>query len=496
MRRPIAAMRAHNTTKLAVAIIGLVFLLACVRRVDAVSIPILNPSFEAPAVPGSYAVTVPDNWLASAGLTDTFVEDSASVGFTGGDGAQYAGMDTGGGYIYQNLGVPFTANTTYTINLASAHRVGFSHGTVEFGLFSSNAIGTNVGTPGFMNIQGVWSGSGNPDADDQFNQLRDASVLHAIGSGALGNVYKYTTGAVAPTGNLAVFVRDASGGRVNFDNIRLAANASDFIDFSLRAADNSLLLPGRLYVPPEATSSAPRPLILFLHGAGESGTDNLAQINGNIDNLLAETKLRGAYLYAPQTNSGWANSTVLTQTMTMINQAIAEQQVDRSRIYITGLSMGGGGVGNMLTKYPARFAAAVPIAPVTPSPLRPAQLLGQPMWDFHARDDATVAVSSSRIVINTIIQGAGQPALTFPPLNSTTDFQYDNQLLDLHYTEFAIGGHGIWPMVYQRQDMYDWMFAHTLVPEPSALLLLATASFATLATRRRKRPSRIDRMKH
>src|SRR5689334_11227696 len=79
-----------------------------------------------------------------------------------------------------------------------------------------------------------------------------------------------------------------------------AANVSDFIDFSLRAADNSLLLPGRLYVPPVASVSA-RPLILFMHGAGETGTDNVDQINVNIDNLLAEAKVRGAFLLAPQT---------------------------------------------------------------------------------------------------------------------------------------------------------------------------------------------------
>src|SRR5262245_9814122 len=87
------------------------------------------------------------------------------------------------------------------------------------------------------------------------------------------------------------------------------ANVSDFIDFSLRAANNSLLLPGRLYVPPEAAISS-RPLILFMHGAGETGTNNISQINGNIDNLLAEAKVRGAFLLAPQTNTSWADTTI------------------------------------------------------------------------------------------------------------------------------------------------------------------------------------------
>ena len=148
------------------------------------------------------------------------------------------------------------------------------------------------------------------------------------------------------------------------------ANVNDFVDFSLRSTNGALLLPGRLYVPPEAANPAqPRPLITFLHGAGESGTNNVAQVNQNIDNLLAEAKQRGAFLYAPQTNNidTWAATTATANTMAMINRALAEQNVDMSRLYVTGLSMGGGGVWNMLNRFPDRFAAAVPIAAVSPA---------------------------------------------------------------------------------------------------------------------------------
>src|SRR5215203_4043570 len=124
-----------------------------------------------------------------------------------------------------------------------------------------------------------------------------------------------------------------------------AANVADFIDFSLRNASNQVILPGRLYVPPEAMSdpTTPRSFILFFHGAGENGTNNLNQINGNIDNLLAEAKRRGAYLYAPQTTSNWTSTTLTTNVMTMIGQAKTNQNVDEDRLYVTGLSNGGGG---------------------------------------------------------------------------------------------------------------------------------------------------------
>src|SRR6478752_4651446 len=122
-----------------------------------------------------------------------------------------------------------------------------------------------------------------------------------------------------------------------------AANVADFIDFSLRNPRNQVTLPGRLYVPPEAASdpTTPRPFILFFHGAGEDGTNNTSQINGNIDNLLAEAKQRGAFLYAPQTTNNWSSTAITTNVMTMVSLAETTQNVDAHRLYVTGLSNGG-----------------------------------------------------------------------------------------------------------------------------------------------------------
>jgi len=137
-----------------------------------------------------------------------------------------------------------------------------------------------------------------------------------------------------------------------------AADVNDFVDFSTD------LLPGRLYVPPEAADPATaRPLILFLHGAGETGSDNVSQVNGNIDNLLDTAKQRGAFLYAPQATSfSWTDVDRTSSVMTMIDQAFAEQNADPSRLYVTGLSMGGGGTWSVLNRFADRIAAAVPIA--------------------------------------------------------------------------------------------------------------------------------------
>src|SRR6476646_5325491 len=75
-----------------------------------------------------------------------------------------------------------------------------------------------------------------------------------------------------------------------------AIEIADFVDFSLRSG-GSTLLPGRLYVPPEAIGSfaTPRPLIVFLHGGGGAGTDNMRQLNQDIADLASEAERRGAF---------------------------------------------------------------------------------------------------------------------------------------------------------------------------------------------------------
>lgn len=223
-------MIALKTMKLAAIATSLV-LIACGGRVGAVSIPILNHSFESPDAVGSFIDGVPTNWTGFAADGDLYTWVEAHTGIdpivTGGDGLQHSGMEENGGYIYQDLGVPFQANKTYRLNLASYHRAGTNHATVQFGLFSSNTIGTNVGTPGFMDIQGVWDGAGNPDADNMFNVLRDASVLQTIdlnhdGIEGLGRMYSFDSGPTPPAGNIVVFIRhQGNGARIQYDNIRL-----------------------------------------------------------------------------------------------------------------------------------------------------------------------------------------------------------------------------------------------------------------------------------
>ena len=260
------------------------------------------------------------------------------------------------------------------------------------------------------------------------------------------------------------------------------ANVNDFVDFSRPG------LPGRLFTPPEATAGD-RPLVLFLHGAGESGSNNVSQVNGNIDNLLNEAKRRGAYLYAPQTNQGWGSTTITGRVAEMVDRALDEFNVASDRLYVTGLSMGGGGTWNMLNRYPQQYAAGVPIAGISPNffDFQPGNFLEQAVWAFHARNDGVVPVTRTRTVVQQIASEAGSGIIGFPPNNSSATFFYGDPHLDLSYTEWPSGGHGIWGRVYSTPAMYEWLFSHSTIPEPSTLTLWTLAccfGFTTRWTRR------------
>jgi len=249
-----------------------------------------------------------------------------------------------------------------------------------------------------------------------------------------------------------------------FVSLAGAANVSDFINFSHPS------VPGRLYVPSEAADPANlRPLILFMHGSGETGTNNVSQINGNIDNLLQGAKDNGAFLYAPQaTTFTWGDLTRTANVMSMIDQALLDFNVDPNRLYVTGLSMGGGGAWNMLNRYDDRFAAGVPIAAVSPSgDFNPANLVGKPTWAFHARDDGTVSPVATRNVVNAVLSAASAPLINYPTENFST-LEYRNDIVGISHTEWRSGGHGIWGPVYNIPEMYDWMFSQTLNFDPVA----------------------------
>jgi len=293
-----------------------------------------------------------------------------------------------------------------------------------------------------------------------------------------------------------------------------AANITDFVDYSLLSPRGGVELPGRLFIPPEAIAdpTTPRPLMLYLHGGGAAGTNNITQIEQTPDPLVDEAKARAAYLYVPQVSSTWNSESAVDSVMKMINRAITERNADPNRLYAFGYSNGGGGTWNLLSRNPHKFAAAFTMSSIAPlTSFNPANLLGTAIFTLHARDDTNVPVARTRTVVDGILAAAGSakpnynaipadqnllvanPSLEFHSLlidaqmpEKTIIHNITAPKLDLIYIDAFAGGHTGLLGLFYAPAIYDWVFDHSLVPEPGVIPTVAIFVAVIVTMRRRK----------
>lgn len=232
----------------------------------------------------------------------------------------------------------------------------------------------------------------------------------------------------------------------------------------------------RYFLPQDYDPAQQYPLVLFLHGSGESGVDNTSQVSIHIENLIEQTYANyPAILVAPQLNRsvGFSPYSSIDRTDDVLDAVISELPIDEKRLYITGLSMGGFGTMNYLHHYNGyqlggdrRFAAAAAIAGSTVDPLAAQALSETPIWLVHGRNDSVVSVSYSRESFNTLIGAEPDAAIDFVGSGRTGLFAESGQT---RYLEYPSATHNAWTRFYASPDFYDWMFSQSLVPEPSAL---------------------------
>ncbi len=199
-------------------------------------------------------------------------------------------------------------------------------------------------------------------------------------------------------------------------------------------------LPYRLLKPAGYDPKKSYPLVVFLHGAGERGSDNEAQIRHGVREF-ASAKHRKQYpcfLIAPQcpAKRGWAGSEPERLVLELIPALQKEFSIDAKRIYVTGLSMGGYGTWNLIGRRPELFAAAVPICGGGNEKMAE-KMAKVPIWAFHGDKDTAVPVDRSRKMIAAIEKAGGKPK----------------------YTEYKGVGHDSWTRAYGDAKMFAWMFA-------------------------------------
>jgi len=233
--------------------------------------------------------------------------------------------------------------------------------------------------------------------------------------------------------------------------------------------NRSVVIAGQTYryevfVPENFDRHKKWPVVLFLHGAGERGTDGVLETDVGIAHAIRHNAANFPFIVVmPQCGKDhhWVDSDMQAQMLAALENSIKEFNGDRSRLYLTGLSLGGYGTWDMAAKYPGKFAAYVPICggihgppghpdvsvglakdPQISDPYaETARRIGStPTWIFHGGADPTVPVEESRKMAEALQAAKG----------------------NVRYTEYPGVEHNSWDKAYAEPDLVSWLLAQKL----------------------------------
>jgi len=201
-----------------------------------------------------------------------------------------------------------------------------------------------------------------------------------------------------------------------------------------------------LFLPKEyqAKSEKRWPLILFLHGAGERGSDVWKVATHGPPKHVADNPDFPFIVVSPQCPEGsiWSNDALLA----LLEEISRGYAVDERRVYLTGLSMGGYGAWDLALTHPEKFAAVVPICGggqlislLLVSPEKAEALKSLPIWAFHGAKDNVVPPAESQRMVDAVKRaGVREVKLTIYP-----EAQHDS-----------------WTETYNNPELYQWLLQH------------------------------------
>lgn len=231
-------------------------------------------------------------------------------------------------------------------------------------------------------------------------------------------------------------------------------------------------IPCVIWTPNSYDSKKTYSWVVALSGQGEMGDGSDAQLTskivngGNFSNLLLFAEKLGFIVVMPQLVQA-LNNWIPGYTSDYVNKAIDYTMdnylVDHDRMYLTGLSLGGGGVWEYITstlENANRVAAAIPICgtPIDGGDFSLVAQTNMAVWGFHAADDPKIGVAATR--------------------NQISFLNKFNPAPIPKYTEYPTGGHSIWGQVYNESSVYTWMLAQVntniVVPTPPPVVFKPT----------------------
>lgn len=197
-----------------------------------------------------------------------------------------------------------------------------------------------------------------------------------------------------------------------------------------------------VFVPKDYTGEKEFPVILFLHGAGETGTDGKKQAAVGLGKAIRDKKEKFPFIVVfPQSQKGgWgAKNGEGDRAVAILDEVEKNYKTDKKRVYLTGLSMGGFGTWSMAVAHPERWAAIAPICGGG-DPKQAAKIKDIPCWCFHGDADTAVKVDLSRKMIQALKDAGGSPK----------------------YDEYPKVGHNSWDRAYANAELYEWFLKQSI----------------------------------
>ena len=205
-----------------------------------------------------------------------------------------------------------------------------------------------------------------------------------------------------------------------------------------------------LYLPEDYQKSKNDwPLILFLHGAGERG-NHLKKVEWIGPPMLIAKKGKHFpfVIVSPQCpeNDWWNSESQIDVLNALLDDIVSQYQIDKDRIYITGLSMGGYGTWQLALDYPNRFAAIAPICGKG-TPEDAGKIKHLPVWVFHGAKDDVVPLKHSEEMVDAL-KKIGE---------------------NVKFTVYPDTGHDSWTETYNNSELFDWFLKHRRSKKNKAL---------------------------
>lgn len=213
----------------------------------------------------------------------------------------------------------------------------------------------------------------------------------------------------------------------------------------------------QVFVPKKWTKKQQWPVILFLHGAGERGDDGVLQTDVGLGHAIRQhpDAWSNFVIVMPQCRRDryWTRPDMERMALAALEQSIKEFHGDRSRLYLTGISMGGYGTWSIAEHHPGMFGALVPVCGGIVAPSALPELKTDMAGDFDPYRDTAQKIASTPVWV---FHGGADPVVPVEGSQKMVAALRDLKN-NARYTEYPGVQHNSWDKAYAEPELVPWL---------------------------------------